>query len=75
VRDAREFDAFYVASSRRVLGQLYAMIGDRAEAEDAVSEAYLRAWTAGAPCATAEARRHGYARWRTEPRSAAGARR
>jgi RNA polymerase sigma-70 factor (sigma-E family) len=44
VRDAREFDAFYVASSRRVLGQLYAMTGDRAEAEDAVSEAYLRAW-------------------------------
>jgi RNA polymerase sigma-70 factor (sigma-E family) len=44
VRDAREFDAFYAMSSRRVLGQLYAMTGDRAEAEDAVAEAYLRAW-------------------------------
>ena len=44
MRDAREFDAFYAASSRRVLGQLYAMTGDRAEAEDAVAEAYLRAW-------------------------------
>jgi RNA polymerase sigma-70 factor (sigma-E family) len=44
VRDAREFDAFYAASSRRVLGQLYAMTGDRSEAEDAVAEAYLRAW-------------------------------
>ncbi len=44
VRDSREFDAFYVASSRRVLGQVYAMTGDRAEAEDAVAEAYLRAW-------------------------------
>jgi RNA polymerase sigma-70 factor (sigma-E family) len=44
VRDAREFDAFYAASARRVLGQLYAMTGDRAEAEDAVAEAYLRAW-------------------------------
>jgi RNA polymerase sigma-70 factor (sigma-E family) len=44
VRDAREFDAFYAASARRVLGQLYAMTGDRPEAEDAVAEAYLRAW-------------------------------
>jgi RNA polymerase sigma-70 factor (sigma-E family) len=44
VRDSREFDAFYAASSRRVLGQVYAMTGDRAEAEDAVAEAYLRAW-------------------------------
>jgi RNA polymerase sigma-70 factor (ECF subfamily) len=44
MRDAREFDSFYAASSRRVLGQLYAMTGNRAEAEDAVAEAYLRAW-------------------------------
>ncbi|GAA0386250.1 MULTISPECIES: sigma-70 family RNA polymerase sigma factor [Micromonospora] len=44
MRDAAEFDAFYSASVQRVLGQLYAMIGNRAEAEDAVAEAYARAW-------------------------------
>jgi RNA polymerase sigma-70 factor (sigma-E family) len=44
MRDAGEFDSFYAASSRRVLGQVYAMTGDRAEAEDAVAEAYLKAW-------------------------------
>jgi RNA polymerase sigma-70 factor (ECF subfamily) len=44
MRDAGEFDAFYVGSSRRVLGQMYAMTGNRAEAEDAVAEAYLKAW-------------------------------
>jgi RNA polymerase sigma-70 factor (sigma-E family) len=44
MRDADEFDAFYVATSRRVLGQVYAMTGNRAEAEDAVAEAYLKAW-------------------------------
>lgn len=44
MRDAGEFDAFYLGSSRRVLGQMYAMTGNRAEAEDAVAEAYLKAW-------------------------------
>ncbi|MFI7081156.1 sigma-70 family RNA polymerase sigma factor [Micromonospora sp. NPDC049903] len=44
MRDADEFDAFYAASAQRVLGHLYAMIGRRAEAEDAVAEAYARAW-------------------------------
>src|SRR4051812_50136859 len=44
MRDAAEFDAFYLGSSRRVLGQVYAMTGNRAEAEDAVAEAYLKAW-------------------------------
>jgi RNA polymerase sigma-70 factor (ECF subfamily) len=44
MRDAGEFDAFYAGSSGRVLGQVYAMTGNRAEAEDAVAEAYARAW-------------------------------
>jgi RNA polymerase sigma-70 factor (sigma-E family) len=44
MRDAEEFDAFYAGSARRVLGQLYAMTGNRSEAEDAVAEAYARAW-------------------------------
>jgi RNA polymerase sigma-70 factor (ECF subfamily) len=44
MRDTGEFDAFYAGSSRRVLGHLYAMTGNRAEAEDAVAEAYARAW-------------------------------
>ncbi|WP_300014346.1 SigE family RNA polymerase sigma factor [Pseudonocardia sp.] len=38
------FDAFYAATSGRVLGQLYVLTGDRATAEDAVAEAYTRAW-------------------------------
>jgi len=44
MRDSQEFDAFYAASAARVVGQVYAMTGNRAEAEDAVAEAYLRAW-------------------------------
>jgi RNA polymerase sigma-70 factor (sigma-E family) len=44
MRDSAEFDAFYAGSSGRVLGQLYAMTGNRSEAEDAVAEAYARAW-------------------------------
>lgn len=44
MRDAADFDSFYAATSRRVLGHVYAMTGNKAEAEDAVAEAYLRAW-------------------------------
>jgi len=44
MRSTEEFHDFYIGSSRRVLGQVYAMVGNRAEAEDAVAEAYLRAW-------------------------------
>ncbi|MFY1637434.1 sigma-70 family RNA polymerase sigma factor [Solwaraspora sp. WMMB335] len=44
MRDADEFDAFYAASAQRVLGHLYVVIGSSAEAEDAVAEAYARAW-------------------------------
>ncbi|MBV1854868.1 SigE family RNA polymerase sigma factor [Catellatospora tritici] len=42
--DAEQFDAFYADTSWRVLGQLWAMTGSRVEAEDAVAEAYARAW-------------------------------
>src|SRR5438105_8623077 len=44
MRDPAEFDAFYAETSRRVLGQVYALTGDLPEAEDAVAEAYARAW-------------------------------
>jgi RNA polymerase sigma-70 factor, ECF subfamily len=39
-----EFTDFYAASFRRVVGQLYAMTGDSTEAQDAVQEAFVRAW-------------------------------
>lgn len=39
-----EFTEFYAASFRRIVGQLYVMTGDRAEAQDAVQEAFVRAW-------------------------------
>ena len=40
-----EFTDFYAASFRRLVGHLYAMTGDRAEAQDAVQEAFVRAWS------------------------------
>lgn len=40
-----EFARFYTASFERLVGQLYAMIGDKSEAQDAVQEAFVRAWT------------------------------
>src|SRR3954467_11748518 len=43
--DEREFDDFYSASFQRVTGQVYAMIGDRDEAQECVQEAFVRAWT------------------------------
>ncbi|MEZ0106826.1 RNA polymerase sigma-70 factor (ECF subfamily) [Catenulispora sp. EB89] len=43
-RSEADFEAFYSASSRRLLGHVYAMVGDLAEAEDALQEAYARAW-------------------------------
>jgi RNA polymerase sigma-70 factor, ECF subfamily len=39
------FAAFYAASYRRLLGQLFAVTGDLAEAENVLQEAYARAFT------------------------------
>jgi RNA polymerase sigma-70 factor (ECF subfamily) len=42
--DREEFTTFYTATFHRLVGQLYAMTGDQAEAQDAVQEAFVRAW-------------------------------
>jgi RNA polymerase sigma-70 factor, ECF subfamily len=42
--DEREFDEFYEVSFQRVAGALYAMIGDRDEAQECAQEAFARAW-------------------------------
>lgn len=39
-----DFDGFYLATRGRVVGHVYLMTGDFAEAEEAVQEAYCRAW-------------------------------
>lgn len=44
MRESEGFDAFYAGTSRRIVGQVFAMVGDLPEAEDAVQEAYARAW-------------------------------
>lgn len=43
--DESEFDEFYTASFGRITAQLYAMIGNRDEAQECVQEAFVRAWT------------------------------
>jgi hypothetical protein len=42
--DRDDFDAFYTATARRVLHHVYAVAGDVGDAQDAVQEAYARAW-------------------------------
>ena len=42
--DSSEFDEFYTATYARVVTQVYAMVGNRDEAEECVQEAYVRAW-------------------------------
>ncbi len=42
--DSDDFDAFYHATSRRLLHQMYAMTGNLADAQECVQEAYARAW-------------------------------
>lgn len=42
--DEAEFDEFYTSSFTRVVGQIHAMCGNLAEAQDCVQEAFVRAW-------------------------------
>jgi RNA polymerase sigma-70 factor, ECF subfamily len=42
--DEEAFDVFYEASFGRLVGQIYAMCGNMAEAQDCVQEAFIRAW-------------------------------
>ena len=42
--DSTDFDAFYTATVRRVVVYLYAVSGDRSEAQDIAQEAFARAW-------------------------------
>ncbi|HET7015416.1 MAG TPA: SigE family RNA polymerase sigma factor [Streptosporangiaceae bacterium] len=42
--DRDEFTTFYTSTFHRLVGQLYAMTGDHLEAQDAVQEAFVRAW-------------------------------
>lgn len=44
VGSEQDFDAFYTATYRRVVGQIFAISGSMSEAEDAVQESYARAW-------------------------------
>ncbi|MER7894316.1 SigE family RNA polymerase sigma factor [Micromonospora sp. NPDC094482] len=43
-RETAEFDAFYTVTAVRVVGQVFAVYGDLAEAQDVVQEAYAKAW-------------------------------
>lgn len=42
--DAESFDAFYTTSFSQLVGQLYALCGDAADAQECVQEAFVRAW-------------------------------
>ncbi|MDO3683034.1 SigE family RNA polymerase sigma factor [Micromonospora sp. C28ISP2-4] len=42
--DVDGFDEFYRGSRQRLLGFVFVLTGDLAEAQDAVQEAYIRAW-------------------------------
>jgi RNA polymerase sigma-70 factor, ECF subfamily len=42
--DAGDFDTFYTARVQRLVGALYAMTGDLAQAQDVVQEAFVRGW-------------------------------
>lgn len=50
-----EFDAFYASAFPRVVGQVYALTGDHGQAQDAVQEAFVRAWDRRREFSAAEA--------------------
>ena len=52
MRDTEGFDAFYSATSRRVMHQMYAMTGNLADAQELTQEAYARAWQRWSSVAT-----------------------
>jgi RNA polymerase sigma-70 factor (ECF subfamily) len=52
--DSSEFDEFYTATYARVVTQVYAMVGNRDEAEECVQEAYVRAWAHRGKLSSAE---------------------
>lgn len=47
-----EFDAFYEATRRRIIGYVYGVTGNLHDAEDCVQEAYARAWQQWAKLST-----------------------
>lgn len=49
-----EFDEFYAESVNRLVGQLYGMTGDLAEAQDVVQDAFVRAWDRRSQLSAAE---------------------
>ena len=58
------FAAFCTASYQRLLGQLFAVTGDLAEAENLLQEAYARAFARWAQVHAYDARRRGCGGWR-----------
>ena len=42
--DESQFDHFYLTRFNAIVGQVYAMCGNLAEAQDCVQEAFVRAW-------------------------------
>lgn len=71
--DEAGFDALYEASFRRLVGQVYAMCGNLAEAQDCVQEAFVRAWNAAEPWTATPPPKPGCERPRTGSPSPAGA--
>ena len=60
-RESADFDEFYSASVRGLTLQLYAYLGDLAEAQDVVHEALYRAFARWKQVSTYEDPRPGYA--------------
>jgi RNA polymerase sigma-70 factor, ECF subfamily len=69
-----DYRAFYASAFARLVGQVYLLTGDFAEAQDAVQEAFIRAWSRRRRFADGDepeawirtvARRIAVSRWRT----------